>query len=453
MIKEKLISLFQFEGKSRGGKAKRNIVLLFGLHIFNFIFTLVIVRLTLDYLGETDFGIWSVLNSILMWAVYLDFGLGNGLRNKLAEEFAHSNKTLAKVYVSTAYAIFSIAIFIVFIIFLVVFQWINWIAIFNAPIQLSDTIDKLVFYVFTFFAIQFVLKLITSIILADQKPAINGLFTFFINLLTIILVIILQKVTSSSLLLLGVGFSLIPIIVFGLANLYFFRKNYKEFAPSIKFVKWEYSKHITSLGFKFFVIQIATLIILATDNLIITQILGPESVSVYQVAFRYFSMVPLAFGIILTPMWSAYTEAYVKEDFVWIKNAIRKIIYIWFFLIFATFLMVLFSDFVYSLMTKDKFTIPFLLTISLAIYTVLNNWNNIFAYFINGVGKISLSFYFAIFTAIVKIPLSIYFALNLNLGISGVILATSACLIIGAIWTPIQLKKILNKTDKGIWGR
>lgn len=453
MLKQKIISLFQFEGKSRGGKAKRNIILLFGLHIFNFVFTLLIVRLTLDYLGETEFGIWSVLNSILMWAVYLDFGLGNGLRNRLAEEFARGNKTLAKIYVSTAYAIFSIAIFIIFIIFLIVFQWINWISIFNAPIQLSNTIEKLVFYVFTFFAIQFVLKLITSIILADQKPAINGIFTFLINFLTIILVIILQKVTTGSLLLLGVGFSIIPVIVFGVANLYFFRKNYKEFAPSIKFVKWEYSKHITSLGLKFFVMQIATLIILATDNLIITQILGPDAVSVYQVAFRYFSMVPLAFGIILTPMWSAYTEAYVKEDFIWIKNAIRKIVYIWIFLIFVTIVMVLFAEFVYTLMTKDKFTIPFLLTISLAIYAVLSNWNNIFVYFINGVGKITISFYFAIFTALIKIPLSLYFALNLNLGISGVILATNACLIFGAIWSPIQFKKIINKTAQGIWNR
>jgi hypothetical protein len=47
--------------------------------------------------------------------------------------------------------------------------------------------------------------------------------------------------------------------------------------------------------------------------------------------------------------------------------------------------------------------------------------------------------------------LSVFFAKNLNMGISGVIAATCICVGIGAIWAPIQYSKIVNKKAKGIW--
>ncbi|MCK7523619.1 MAG: hypothetical protein MZV64_41275 [Ignavibacteriales bacterium] len=69
-----------------------------------------IVPVTLNYLGKTEYGIWLTLASILSWLINLDFGLGNGLRNKLAEALALNDIKLARIYVSTAYAVFSVGI-------------------------------------------------------------------------------------------------------------------------------------------------------------------------------------------------------------------------------------------------------------------------------------------------------------------------------------------------------
>ncbi|MDE5975352.1 MAG: hypothetical protein K2G69_02250, partial [Muribaculaceae bacterium] len=44
-----------------------------------------LVPLTLGYLRPVEYGIWMTLSSILVWINYFDIGLGNGLRNKLAE--------------------------------------------------------------------------------------------------------------------------------------------------------------------------------------------------------------------------------------------------------------------------------------------------------------------------------------------------------------------------------
>jgi O-antigen/teichoic acid export membrane protein len=215
----------------------------------------------------------------------------------------------------------------------------------------------------------------------------------------------------------------------------------------------DHSKDLVKLGTQFFVIQIAGLIVFATDNMIITQLFGPAEVTVYNIAYKLFYFVPLFFNIILTPLWSAYTEAYVKEDYQWIRNAMTKILKIWLLLSVGVVIMVFLSGAIYKIWVGDQVYIPFNLSLVMGVFVIISNWNNIFAYFINGTGKIRLQLYYSIFIAIINIPLSVYFAKNLGIGITGVMVATCVCVIIGSIWVPIQYLKIINKKATGIWAK
>jgi O-antigen/teichoic acid export membrane protein len=449
----RILKFFNLENSSRSLKAKKNILFLFIVNGFNFLFNLILVRLTLDYLGKTDYGIWLTLSSILTWFNYLDFGLGNGLRNKLAEAFAKNDLHTAKIYVSTTYAVFSSIILLVIALFVLVFRFINWMEIFKAPAYLENDLNTLVLLSVIFFLTQFVLRLLTFIINADQKTALNGFFSFSINLITVLLVYLLLKIASPSILLLGAGSAFVPVIVFIFASFIFFNKKYKAISPSFKSIKISNLKDLLGLGTQFFIIQIAALVIFATDNLIITQLFGPADVTIYNIAYKYFNYIPIIFFVILTPMWSAYTEAYVKDDLEWIKNAINKILKIWILLSIFVIIMILTANKIYDLWLNSKVKVPFLLTMLMGLFAIISNWNNIFAYFINGIGKIRLQLYSSIIGSIINIPLSIYFAKNLNMGISGVIAATCICVGIGSVWAPIQYSKIINKKAKGIWAK
>ena len=98
-IKYSPSELFSFKNSSRTEKAKKNIVILFILHVFNFVSLMAIVPVTLNYLGKTEYGIWLTLASILSWLINLDFGLGNGLRNKLAEALALNDIKLSLIHI------------------------------------------------------------------------------------------------------------------------------------------------------------------------------------------------------------------------------------------------------------------------------------------------------------------------------------------------------------------
>lgn len=79
--------------------------------------------------------------------------------------------------------------------------------------------------------------------------------------------------------------------------------------------------------------------------------------------------------------------------------------------------------------------------------------NNIFAYFINGVGKIKLQLVTAVISSIINIPLSIFLGRNMGMGINGVIAATIICLLLGTFLHPVQYYKIVTGKAKGIWNQ
>lgn len=445
--------LLNFKNATRSEKAKKNIILLFILNLFNFVAIMALVPVSVSYLGKVEYGIWLTLHSILMWLVNMDLGLGNGLRNKLAEAFAIKDNKLARSYVSTAYAIFSAGLLLVIIIYLIIHPFINWAVLLKAPEEYFYSLNKLVLFVFILFCLQFLMRLLTSILHADQRPAVNGMISLSINGLTLLAIIGLSYAYDRSLFIYGMLSGFIPVLVFFIVSVIMFTMLYRKISPNFKFVNLKYSSALIKLGMQFFIIQIAALIIFTTGNVIIIQLFGPAEVTVYNVAYKYFYLAPMVFNVILAPFWSAFTEAYVKQEYDWIKGMIKKLIFIWAGLSVIVVLMIVFSDLAYALWVGKDIEVPFLLSLLTGIFVITANWNNIFVYFLNGVGKIRLQFYNAIITAILNIPLSIFFAKYMDMGISGVMLSTIICIIFGSVWAPVQYWKIINNKATGIWNK
>lgn len=438
-------------GHVRSLNIKKNIVASFLLKGISIIISLVLVPLTLNYIDPVEYGIWLTLNSIITWFGIFDIGFGNGLRNNFAKALAKGSRELAKVYVSTTYAVLMVLMGFFYIVFVIVNPLLDWTKIMNTTSNTGVELSKLAIIVFTLFSLRFIFKLIGTILLADQKSAINDSFDVIGNFFALIIIYILTKTTAGSLLYFSTCLSATPVIVLLIANIYFFSGDYKEYIPSIKYVDLKYIRDLTSIGIQFFILQIAALIVFLTDNIIITQLFGPAEVTPYNIAFKYFNIIIMVFTTILNPFWSAFTESYHKGDVRWIQASINKLLKIWLLIVIVVVFMILFSKIFYHVWVGDKIRIPFLLSSFMGLYVVISTWNNIFTFFINGIGAIRLQMYYAIFAAIINIPLSIYFARNLNFGISGVILATCASILCGTILAPIQYKKIINNRAKGIW--
>ncbi len=454
-IKKKIsLSYFLNRGHDRTIKAKKNILASVLVKCISVVTSFVLVPLTIHYLNPVNYGIWLTLYSVISWFGLLDIGLGNGLRNKFAEALANNDKKSAKIYLSTAYAMLYIIMASACVLFLLANQFLDWPHILNVDASKIVELRKVMAILFGFFCLQLVVKLISSVLLADQRTAIAGAINTVASVISLAVVYILTKTTSESLLYLAFSIGLINVLVPVAVSIWFFRTHYKEYTPSFKHINFKYAKSLMNIGFMFFLFQSTALIVVATDNIIISRLMGAESVTPYNIALKYLSPITVGFTLISAPLWSAYTEAHTLNDMDWIKRITKKMMKIWIIVFLGTIPFVAISGYAYNLWVGREVVAPSLqLTICAAIYVLISSWNQIFGNFINGVSKMKVGFYLAIITAIINIPLCIFFSKYLNWGLSGIIIASSVSLIPDLIILPIQYYKIVNNKAKGIWNK
>ncbi|MBK7172701.1 MAG: oligosaccharide flippase family protein [Bacteroidales bacterium] len=439
------------DGHERTKKARKNIAVLLMVKGLSIAISLVLVPLTIHYINPTQYGIWITLSSIIAWLGFFDIGFGNGLRNKFAEAVAHKNFELARIYVSTTYAILSIIIAVVMIIFFCINPFLDWSKILNTPPEMAHELSILAMIVFVFFCIQFVTQLLVTIMTANQEPAKASVFNMLGSLFSLTVILILTKSTEGNLLYLATALGLTPVLVLIASSLWYYNHDYRKFAPSLSHVKFKFANDLMNLGVKFFVIQIAAVVIYQTSNIIIAQLFGPEQVTSYNIAYKYFSIVPMVFGIVMMPFWSAFTEAWLKKDIDWIRKTMKNLVRLWSLISIGAVIMLIFSTTIYRLWVGSEIKVQFSVSLVIAAYVVFNAWCGIFSNFLNGVGKIKLQLYGGLFSAIVNIPLAIF--LGKNLGLYGVLLSTCILAVISAIWSPIQYWKLINNRATGIWNK
>ena len=456
-MKEKILSAFTFlnsvinKGHKRSVKAKKNILASFLIKGGNIAISLILVPLTIHYVNPTQYGIWLTLSSIIGWFAFFDIGFGNGLRNKFAEAIAKDDHQLARIYLSTTYAILGIIVVCLLVLFVCINPFLNWSRILNTPAGMAAELSTLALLVFSFFCLQFVLQLITTIITANQQPAKASFFNFLGSLFSLAVIFILTKTTSGNLIYLALSLGFTPVLVLTASSLWFYTHSYKKYAPAARFVKFSYSRNLMSLGLKFFIIQIAAVILYETSNLIIAQLFGPVEVTPYNVAYKYFGIIPMGMSIVMLPFWSAFTEAWIKKDIEWIKTTMKRLRLLWVVLTVVALIMLVCSNAVYKFWVGKNIFIPLSVSLAMASYVIINAWNGIHSQFINGVGKIKLQLYIALGSSLINIPLAIF--LGKNLGIYGVVLSTSIISIMGAVVSPIQYNKIINNRARGIWAK
>ena len=314
-----------FKGDYRTVKAKKHIIISFFFKAVSIVVGLVLIPLILTYLDEERYGVWLTLSSIIMWVSFFDIGLGNGLRNRIVEAKVHHNDKLIKTYVSTSYALVTIIFGGILVVYFIVNTFLNWQVILNTKIIDAEELKVVANIVIVFFVLRFIFKLIGIILLADQRPAINNAFGPIANLLSLLVIFVLTKTTNGSLIYLSFVLSAMPVIVLIIANIYFFYNDYREYVPELNYVDLSKTKDLLGLGIKFFIIQVASLFFYSSINILIAQLANQTDVAKYNVSYKLFSIVVMINSIILSPFWSATTDAFIRKDYNWIKKTFNGV--------------------------------------------------------------------------------------------------------------------------------
>lgn len=443
---------FFTQGHQRTLRAKKNILVSFISKAVSIVISFLIVPLTLKYIGKVEYGIWMTLSSIIHWFAFFDIGLGNGLRNKLAEALAKNEMKMARIYISSAFALITCIAILMFIGFYIVAKFISWNKVFNTDIISNTELLRVVLMVFFLFSIGFVFQLLSSVLKSMQRYGLNDIIGIIGQLIGLGGIFILVKTTEGSLFNLCFVYAGKTPFVMLIAALVLFLGSLKYLSPSIGFVSIKKALPLINLGFKFFINQILYLITTQSSLILVAQFFGPEEVTIYNLAVRYMTIATMAYMMVLTPFLTAFTEAYTKKEYDWIKNIIYRINKIWMLTSLATIMLVFLYKLFFRLWVGNAIEVPLPLIIALSISGIIHTFYNKYSLFLNGIGKIQLQFYLLGMQAILFIPLS-YLFYKLNFKLSSLVVAQIILYSIMAYFMVIQYRKVINNSAKGVWNK
>lgn len=451
-IKGEIIKKYS-SADTRSKKMYKNTAAMIGIRGISMILTLISAPIMLHHVDRADYGVLLTLTSIVGWVGYMDIGLGNGLRNKLPEFIANNDFNSAKKIVSSCYATLAIYVALIITVFLIISPFVDWLEVLNSPTSDAKEIRELTNVVFIAFCIQFLLGLLNSILFAYQMPAFQSLFTFVGQALALIALIIQVFVFNiTSVLQIGAVNSIIPPLVLFCGSIGLFRTKLRKIAPSLKYVDLQSVSGILGLGMKFFVLQMITIVLFQANSIIIARVVNPEAVVEYNLAFKYVSLLTMIFTIVITPIWSATTDAYIRKDFTWIKKTISFSQKVCFISILIGILMLFLSKYIYGIwLGKDVIDISYSTTGLILLYISFEMLYKVYGTIINGTGKVFAQMILTGIIAIIYIPLALL--LGSSCGLSGVLIANVIVFAANYIWAKMQCNKLINQTATGIWNK
>ena len=439
-----------FHSSIRSKEATKNILMSFVARGISMVCSLLIVPVTISYVNPTRYGIWLTLSSIIGWILLFDFGLGNGLRNRFAEAMAVDNKELAKQYVSTTYFALGLIMLVFFLILFFINWFISWPTILNIDNSYSEELRQVFAIVSFFFCTSLVVNLFSTILTADQKPGLSAILGAVGQFFSLLIIYFLTLTSEGGLLNMALYYSGVPMLVTLIASIFGFGvTRYKLFRPDLNSVRKGLVRSVMSLGIKFFIICVSMIFIFQMMNIIISRELGPNAVTEYNIAFKYFNILTTIILIIVTPFWSAFTDAYQKKDYQWMENSVKKLETVWLLSCIMALIMIVLSNLFYRVWVGDDLDVNVSTTISIAIYVTLYNLAQIYMFMINGIGTVRIQLTIFLVFALVAWPFMTL--LCRWQGLPGIVVVPSIVVLLQAVFGKIQIGKVIHCQATGIW--
>ena len=104
-------------------------------------------------------------------------------------------------------------------LFLLANHFLNWTNILSISESMQSEIPKSAVMVFTYFCLQFVLRIITTLIIGDRQREKSSFVDVLGQIVSLSLILILIKATQGSFVTLGLGLCISPRLVLIAANI------------------------------------------------------------------------------------------------------------------------------------------------------------------------------------------------------------------------------------------
>ena len=393
-------------------------------------------------------GVWLTIVGMLTWIINFDLGIGNGLRNEIVNYLIKKDFKILRRYISSAYfMLILISIIFMFIGSISIYcaKWNNILNISNEYIS-DSTLKMVILITFLGVLFYFILKIITSILLAMEKVAVVNFLQLITNLSNLIYIMVIQennpeiaivKLSYFYVLSLNIPYIIISIIMYG--------TKLKECKPEFKYIDKKIAFNITGLGGKFFFIQIMLMLINSTNEFFISKFYDPAYVVEYQIYYKMFYLIVTLFSLVTNPIWSNVTVAYNTGDYKWIQELRNKLNTVSYVAIMGLVFLIFIFPFISKIwLGRNNIHYQYRFGIIFAIYSALMIMVLSETAIANGINLLRMQLIFFSLGGLLKVPMSYFFS-KIGWGWESVVIINILILLPFVLAQKIDLKYYINK--------
>lgn len=363
--------------------------------LFNFItrfgvigVNLLMVPLLLNVVGKERFGIWQTILVIISWSSLLNFGLGNGLRNLITKLITEKRHEEIGPAVGSALKVISKIVFFASI-FLIpgIYFLLEPESLFSGnKIPESEVITAFSIFA-SFFLLNIVLGLSSSIAYGFQKSAIAGITNISHLLLCYLSILVAMQFTTLNLVDIAFIFGSLQSLVF----LVSFFWQVQRFDIKID-LKDKYSlSSVYKLSGSFFAVQLLSILFFSIDNFVVSITLGANQTAEFSILSKIFYAIIGVFSVLLIQLWNSVTEAKIENNNKWIINIGKRLARFAFILFLGSLIISTFKDkLLYFWLGNELPNLTYTSFYLFSIYTLVHCLNAIVANIQNGIGELRL---------------------------------------------------------------
>ena len=397
---------------------------------------------------DVTLGLWFTVLSVLNWMLNFDFGIGNGLRNHLSRCLGEKNPEEGKKYVSSAYYSIGALCLIALVVFIPVCLIVDWNGVFKVETSVvsSQALTLSVGIIFAGILLQMFLRNINSTLYALQLSSVNNALSLCSTLFTLFAVLLIPSQDNDRNLIVMAVVHLLAVALPQLVASFivFVLSKHRDIAPSMRGFERGYARQILSLGGSFFFVQLVYMLLMNTNEIVITRFAGTEYVWEYSVYYRIFTLGGMVVSLALSPVWSAVTKAFAEKNYAWVRSLYKKTLLLGFLGTVCEFCLLPVLQFGINIwLREDAIVVHYGYAVVFACMGSLMIFNSVLSSIANGLGQLKTQLIFFTVGVAIKFPLA-YLLVQVTGSWIGVIIANVVSVGIYCCVQPVVLRRALR---------
>ena len=409
----------------------------------------VVAPLFLRYLGEERNGLYGTIISMAGLIGMSNAGLTLGLINKLTDCHVSGDKLLARRYVSSLSMALLMIAFTGTVLASMVIPFIPWKSLLKIESARAASETPWAVGLTAIFTLLGVASGVPrAVYTAYQDLEINNYWDGASKVVVLLACFLAVYMPFG---LIGVAFAVVgvPTLMRIVNNfsLFFIEKPWLR--PSLKLFETALIRSVMVQGVCLFILEVAMWALFASDNTLISMLIGPKYVTNYDLLGRLFATSYGVFLMALMPLWPAYGEAVRRGDFVWVKRGVKlSLIVVCGGMISVGLVLYFFDAFIFRHWMHQPITVSRSLVLAMTATFVLRGWVDCRSMVLNPANILWPQIWFFAVHAVLNIVGALVLAPRM--GVEGVAWATPLAALLTSAWGyPWLMHRFFRRAESG----